>query len=216
MFTQCPQCQKTHSLTLAQLRDSRGMLRCEQCNTLFDGLKLISETEDELAKKINEQTLPWQEKSAPANRYWSVGFVLGLLLLGFQLIYFEGKAVSQNPNLRSRLVTFCQLLHCQLPVYQNIEEFTVMQSSFDTLPDKNYLFRAVIVNQAAFAQHYPNIQLNLLNDAGKTLSQRTFLPSEYLPLPTVLAMSPDAPLEIRLKIAALKTPVSGYSFDLGY
>ena len=53
MFTQCPECQTIQTLTLAQLRAGRGMLRCRHCSVLFDALERISET-----KEINSSEHP--------------------------------------------------------------------------------------------------------------------------------------------------------------
>ena len=214
MFTQCPQCHKVHSLTVRQLRDDRGMVRCQKCQKPFDGLKFISETEAELAKKAKEKTLPWQKTHTATSRHWTLGFVLGVSLLSFQIVYFEGQRISQKPDTRMQLEKVCRLLHCKLPVYRNLDEITVLQSSFERQSDKNYLFRVVIHNQAAFAQDYPDLQLSLLNGAGNIISQRIFYADDYVPIRKTPLLLANATLEIRLKIANLTSNVSGYRFDL--
>ena len=218
MFTQCHECQTIQPLTLAQLRAGRGMLRCRHCSALFDALERISETE-EINPSENQPSrrLPWDKLSMQGNAYWRTGVVFGLLLLMGQIVYFEGYAFSQNPFVRPGLAKLCQLINCQLPVYKNLDEFSLLHGSFTPLPDQNYAFRVVFSNQAAFAQTYPNIKLTLLDYSGNAFAHRVFQAKDYLPGDTVgNLMAVDAITEISLKIAALDTKVGGSTFDFIY
>jgi predicted Zn finger-like uncharacterized protein len=219
MFTKCPECQKIHPLTLEQLRASRGILRCEACSETFDALELISETAAyETAASLPATDLPWNQENTPGGAYWSVGLIIGLLLLAGQIVYFEGYYFSQNPIFRPVLEKICTQLNCRLPAYKNLDEFTVLQGSLSALPDHTHLFRAVISNQAAFTQIYPNITLTLLDYTGKPFTHRVFRPQEYLPKDSITtpAMISDATTEINLNIAAPEAKVGGYTFELIY
>lgn len=219
MFTKCPECQKIHPLTLEQLRASRGMLRCEACSETFDALELISETAaDETVESLPATDLPWSPKSITDSAYWSAGLIFGLLFFIGQLVYFEGYTFSQNPTFRPVLEKICAQLNYPLPAYKNLDEFAVLQGSLSALPDHTQLFRAVISNQAPFTQTYPNITLTLLDYTGKPFTHRVFRPLEYLPKDSITtpAMISDATTEISLKIAAPKTKIGGYTFDLTY
>jgi predicted Zn finger-like uncharacterized protein len=215
MFTQCPECQTIQALTLAQLRAGRGMLRCSHCSAMFDALERISETEEiKHSENLPAKNLPWDKERAPGNVYWRTGLVISLLLLIGQIVYFEGYAFSQNPALRPGLEKLCQQLDCHIPVYKNLDEFT-LQGFFNPLPEQNYLFQAVINNQAAFTQPYPNIKLTLLDYNGNAFAHRIFRPRDYLPEASVAAdMAADATTEISLKIAAPKTKVGGATYEL--
>jgi len=215
MFTQCPECQKTHTLTLEQLRTSRGMMRCSHCSALFDALAFIGETEAE--KKPESRLLPWETIKLPDTRHWGGALSVGVLLLIAQVVYFEGHAISQNQAFRPWLETLCSQLNCPLPAYKNLNEFTVMHGSFAVLPDHNYAFKAVISNQALFKQPYPNVKLTLLDFDGAAFAQRIFQPQDYLPAFSVATeIDADAGAEINLNIAAPQTPVGGYTFELMY
>jgi len=218
MFTQCPECQRIHPLTLAQLRAGRGMMRCSNCSAMFDALERIRETrEADNTENLSAKSLPWDKESEPGNAYWRAGLVISLLLLIGQVIYFEGYALSQNPALRPGLEKLCQQLNCHVPVYKNLDEFTLLHGSFNPLPDQNYLFQAVISNQAAFTQAYPNIKLTLLDFNGKAFAHRIFRPRDYLPEASVTTdMASDATTEISLQIAAPKTKVGGSTYELIY
>lgn len=220
MFTKCPECQKTHPLTLEQLRASRGILRCEGCSETFDALEFLSETaaDETTVESLSATDLSWSQEAVPVSAYWGVGLIIGLLLFVGQIVYFEGYHFSQNPIFRPVLEKICGQLNCRLPAYKNPDEFTVLQSSFTASPDHTHLFRAVISNQAAFTQSYPSIKLTLLDYTGKPFTHRVFTPQEYLPKDPITApvMISDATTEISLNIAAPKTKVGGYTFELTY
>lgn len=215
MFTQCPECHKTHALTVEQLRTSRGMMRCSGCSALFDGLAFIREHEAE--EKPESRLMPWENIKLPDTAPWRWGLLLGALLLIAQAVYFEGHAISQNPAFRPWLEKLCSHLNCQLPAYKNLDEFTVLHGSFAMLPDRNYAFKAIISNQALFKQPYPNIKLTLLDFSGTAFAHRIFRPQDYLPAyVAATGIAADAGAEINLNIAAPQTPVGGYTFELIY
>lgn len=218
MFTRCPECQKTQPLTLEQLRASRGMLRCIQCSALFDALMTISETEVNDNAQLNPvKPLPWDKKKQLGNLYWCIGLIFSLLMLVAQLVYFEGYALSQKQGFRLWVEKICAQLNCNLPVYQNIDEFEVLHRSLTLLPDQNYAFNIVFSNQAAFRQKYPNIKLTLLNFSGQAFAHRIFFPADYLSNAfSIGAIEADATTEINLKIVAPKTKVGGFDFDFQY
>jgi len=218
MFTQCPECQTIQPLTLIELRTTRGMLRCGKCSASFDALKHISETEEiNKSDHHSSKPLPWDRESMSGNAHWRTGLIIGVLLLIAQTIYFEGYAFTQNAAIRPALTKLCQFINCRLPVYKNLDEFTILHGSFTPLPDQNYSFRLVMSNQAPFTQLYPNVRLTLLDYSGNAFTYRIFQPADYLPEDAVTnVIAADATTEITLKIAAPKTKVGGSTFDLIY
>jgi hypothetical protein len=150
--------------------------------------------------------------------YWRSGLVIAVLLLLGQTVYFNGAAFSRNPAFRTGLEKIAGQLNYQLPAYQNPAEFSVLQGSLSALPGHGQLFRAVIRNRSAFAQPYPNLELTLLDYAENPFARRIFRPQDYLSKARAAtsAMLPDATAAIRLNIAALKTNVGGYTFELIY
>ncbi|MFZ2726044.1 MAG: DUF3426 domain-containing protein [Methylococcaceae bacterium] len=219
MFTQCPNCQSRYNLTSAQLREHRGMIRCENCDTLFDALQLVHDNDNEqtIIKPSESVVLPWEKPPIKLSIYWAIGLIINILLLLGQSFYFEARTISQNPKFRPSLEKVAAGLHHPLPLYQNPDELTVLNSSFEKQSDNSHLLKVSIINQAEFSQAYPKIKLILLNEAGNSFSHRVFKPSDYLaPALVNTTLLSDASVEIALAIAAPKTPIGGYAVELLY
>lgn len=164
------------------------------------------------------ERLPWEAEKTPVNVLWFVGVVIGSLILLGQIIYFESARAGQNAAYRPQLEKLCNWLGCQLADYENLAELTVLQGSFTPNADNTISFKAVINNQAAFKQHLPNIKLTLLDYNEQLFAQRIFAPKEYLPATasTSFSIAPDETVTASLTIAAPKTSIGGYNFDLTY
>ncbi|MFZ2449635.1 MAG: zinc-ribbon and DUF3426 domain-containing protein [Methylovulum miyakonense] len=156
--------------------------------------------------------LPWEQARQVANPHWRSGVLAGLLLLAGQLLYFHGNGISQNHLLRR----FCQPLKCPLPAYQNAAELAIVGNALEPLPDHGHLFRVLVINQAAFAQTYPEIDLTLQDYEGNAIAHRRFRLKDYLLNPEAASIQPDAMVELRLHIAPATQNVGGYTFDLAY
>jgi hypothetical protein len=164
------------------------------------------------------ERLPWEAEKTPVNVNWRLGFIMASLLLVGQIIYFESGSLSQDTSYRPQLEKLCRWLGCQLPDYENLAEFTVLQSSFTPNSDNTIVFKAVINNQAPFKQRLPNIKLTLLDYDEQIFAQRIFAPKDYLTGKghTNFSIAPDETVEARLVIAAPETGIGGYNFDLIY
>lgn len=216
MFTQCPECKKSHLLSIQQLKKTRGKLRCSNCHTLFDSLVSISEQaydNTEFYIPQAQQSVSWNKtpklkKSLP----WGIGFTLGLVLFAIQLICFESYALTQSVLVRPWLEKTCMKLDCQLPVYNNVNEFDVLHSSFQESDDQTYNFLAAINNQGLFAQAYPKIKLTLVDFSGKPFAKRIFYPEEFSARTSLV--NSNETFEINLKIAMPEMLIGGYSLSL--
>lgn len=217
MFTRCTKCHTLQKITVQQLRAGQGMLRCKKkkCSTLFNALELLSETK-ELETAI-PQSLPWNQSIKSTSSFpWRTGSLLGLSILIAQILYFEAPALPQNPAFRPWLEAACQRLACQLPIYDNLQELTVLRSKLTPQSEQSFVFNSVISNQGTFAQTYPKIKLSLLDFAGQPFSQRIFEAREYLSDPSAAAVliRPDTATEINLTLATTQTKIGGYTAEL--
>jgi hypothetical protein len=216
MFTRCTECQTVQRIALAELRDGRGLHSCRQCHAHFDALPNLADNAA-AASVDNRRTAMaavWAESKTLPTRFWRLGSLFLLALLGGQTVFFESGRLLQNPQVRPVLAALCEPLQCRLPVYKNPDEMT-MTGFFSPVQQQYYRFRAVITNNAAYAQHYPTVKLTLLNYEGRAFAARVFKPDDYLPATakTTLLEAKTA-AEIDLKIAVPKTPVGGSSYEL--
>ncbi len=218
MFTKCTECQTIQPISVDQLRSGRGMLQCKSCFGIFYALEHIANT----AAAVNAQNqadnpLLWDmPESKGHKKYWQAGSLMTFLLLVGQIAYFEGDTLTQNPKTRKWLEKLCQSLHCQLPTYQNLHDFSALQGQLTPLPEGRISFKTAMSNQAPFTQSYPNLKLTLLDFAGNIFAQRIFQPEEYLSKDAATKLLADASAEINITIAEPTKPIGGYTFDLVY
>lgn len=213
MFTQCPECRKTYSVSTEGLRTTRGMMKCEQCAVIFDALESLC---DELPA-VNPDTLaselfPETKQSPKNSKIWPYAFCAGLTTLIGQFFYFEGYALTQNQSIRPWLIATCEKLGCNLPDYKNAGEISILKTTLKSGEQQAYRFQAVIANQSEFSQPYPHIRLTLLDFTGEAMAERVFSPADYQPESNMIAG--DGSAEIMLEIAAPDKKFGGYSFKL--
>lgn len=218
MFTQCPQCRTNHRITARQLRQHRGLFICKACKTQFDALQSISDTAPK-KKRYQQRETELQalfEPARPTNSRiaWSAGLGIAILLLLGQFIYFEGGHLAQNPALRPTLAGICSALGCELPDYRNIAELEILHSELQQQSDNHYRLRAAIVNQAGFAQPYPQLKLNLADVNGENFAARIFTPQDYLQQQPQASIASGGAVEIGIDIAAPDEPVGGFTIEL--
>ena len=210
MYTQCPECNTAFRISTEQLRMGQGRVQCSKCETVFDAISSLSDIafEDHFSdlRKLPtlplEQALPppiedqpaagigmppppnWKavasDTSEPSRTWWFSGVVLSLLLLFFQLAFFEGGHLVQNPTIRPWLADFCMYARCRLPGFRDPRSIEVLESSLQPIGPDAMEFRAVLVNGSRIGQAFPRIKLDLIKLNGEPLARRVFFPDEYL------------------------------------
>ena len=65
--TRCPHCQAVYRVTLAQLAQAQGWLRCAQCRAPFDGTGLQVKVEAIIAELYPITYKAWAEVSSKVN-----------------------------------------------------------------------------------------------------------------------------------------------------
>lgn len=214
MYTRCPNCQQQQTVTTEQLSIQRGIAYCRYCAVKFDALELLSDTSLDAATRFTA-TLPW-ESPKDNSRRWAVGVVAGIALLMAQIVYFEGAALSRQPKIRPSLEAVCRALGCHLPDYRNLDEW-LLQATL-TPDGQHYAVTAALINQAAYAQPYPGIKIELLDVNGRPFAERIFRAEDYLPddQRAATAVKAGAALSIQLPIAATRQLIAGHTFELVY
>lgn len=116
------------------------------------------------------------------NLWWGL-LTLGIfILLVWQAKYILVEKYAQHQTYRRYLEVFCRVATCQLLPMQDTSLVILTSVAIDlhpVVPDA-ILVNVKLVNEAAFAQPYPNLQLTLTDRAGRIVGRRTFLPDDYL------------------------------------
>lgn len=197
-------------------------------NTNYIG-EFSSETPDKASDKavkpivIEDLTTDpkFSGKKTKHNIWLSLLSILLLILASLQSIYFmRTELAAEYPQFKPFLVQACTSLNCKVALPQDLNLLVIDDS--DMQEDENYQgvinFSSSLINNANYAQMYPNIELTLTNLDDQPVLRRLIKPAEYLQTKTDLSAGIDAREEIRVKLAihASDIPVAGYRVLLVY
>ncbi|NOQ77534.1 MAG: DUF3426 domain-containing protein [Methylococcaceae bacterium] len=180
---------------------------------MYDALELLNE--GTIPASIEAATFSSAVKSntSKLTRYWGLAAGFLVMLFIFQVYFFEGYNLSQHTTFRPWLKKVCTTTtNCQLPVYKNLDEISILKGSFEPEND-HYLFKTAVINQALFAQKRPSIKLTLTDFTGQSFATRIFYPTDYSKQ-SVKLLEPNLADEITLSIATPSSKVGGYRFEL--
>ena len=104
------------------------------------------------------------------------------VLLAIQFKVFFVPHYSQDDNYRPYLNAFCKVVGCQLPLRRDAYKFTLLLTNIELHPSQPGAVRVTVkmVNDATYAQPYPNLQLTLTDRVGRIVGRRTYGPGLYL------------------------------------
>ena len=150
---------------------------------------------------------------------WVALTALMTLCLFAQLSWFRGAEVLRTyPGLQEPLAAVCAFAGCQLPGPRDPGAVRVIERDLREHPRYRdaLLVNAILVNQAAFAQPYPILELALYDTEGAVVAGRRFEPREYLDraLDADGLMPAGQPLHVVLELVGPKRPPA--SFELRF
>ncbi len=174
------------------------------------GLKISPELHAKLTNL--QQQLSEQEKG---RRWyflgWGSGILLLLLALAAQSIYFYRDSIAAYyPQAKPLLAEACQLLGCKVKLLANINLIKLDGHELQAMPDQPSVvtFSALLRNNAAHRQAYPNLELTLTDLSNQALARRHFTPGEYLPPGTKtdngMPMQEEVPIKLTLDLDQLE------------
>lgn len=135
---------------------------------------------------------------------WTILNVSLLIILCAQFAWYNYGKLAQYEELRPVYETACQLLKCKLPDLVDTTQIRSQNLIVRSHPTakKALIIDAVIVNQAPYAQPFPNLALYFSDLNNKIVAQRLFEPSEYLAgdVKDWTGMPKGTPIHISLEI----------------
>ncbi|CAJ2376322.1 MAG: putative Znf/thioredoxin_put domain-containing protein [Arenicellales bacterium IbO2] len=114
-----------------------------------------------------------------------LGAAAGLALvvaLVWQVKGFFIDEYAQHEQYRRHLAAFCKFAGCKLPPRRASARITMMHTDIQLHPREPNAMRIIVklVNEARFAQPYPDLQLTLTDRNGRVVGRRAFAPETYL------------------------------------
>ncbi|MGH8567450.1 MAG: zinc-ribbon and DUF3426 domain-containing protein [Gammaproteobacteria bacterium] len=148
---------------------------------------------------------------------WVALTALTILSLFAQFVWFRGAEVLRAyPGLQEPLAAVCAFAGCRLPGPRDPGAVRVMERDLREHPRYRdaLLVNAILVNQAAFAQPYPILELALYDTEGAVVAGRRFEPREYLDraLDADALMPAGQPLHVVLELVGPKRPPASFEF----
>ena len=135
------------------------------------------------ANGININGTPYiAPRASPLSRLlWSVAAFGLLVLLGLQVKYLFTEKYAQHQSHSPFLTAGCELFNCALPARTDSSRLTLTHTRIDLHPFAPGAIRITVklVNEAVFAQPYPDLQVTLTDWNGRVVGRRTFPPGRY-------------------------------------
>ncbi len=167
-------------------------------------------------------TNPKFDKPKTKLNVWLVLFGLILAILaGLQSVYYlRTSIVAEYPQYKPYLVQACAAINCKIDLPKNLDFFALDDSDMqEDYEHKNVIkFSSLLINNAPYAQAYPNIELTLTDIADQPVLRRLIKPSEYLASNTNAnaGINSREEMRINLSINVANVVVAGYRVLLLY
>lgn len=130
--------------------------------------------------------------------------VAGLILLAAQVLWYRFDEWATDPQWRAVYGPVCKVAGCVLPVMRDTSLLKTRNLAVRSDPERPELLlvSAVIVNEAEFAQPFPDLELRFTTVRGTLVAGRRFTPEEYLAgdAQGMELIPPRTPVQIELAV----------------
>lgn len=183
---------------MKELTAAQGLLRCGECDVVFDAMKTLSATLPEerrfaplsQAKPVDPPPIRAAAKKPAKPLYQGshakpliyMGIAVLTLLLFLQLLYHSRHWLAQQPATAAITRQTCLLLGCEILPPRDVGKIHLLSRNVYAHPNTPGVLTisAVIQNDAGFPQAYPFIEISFINQNNETVAMRSFAPKEYL------------------------------------
>jgi predicted Zn finger-like uncharacterized protein len=207
-LTRCPHCQTVFRIDEEQLQARGGVVRCGQCQQIFQSTKHLIDVEPKDTTATGTDTPPMDIQNKPRKKrrfigshlptidellgrtpqqrtraiFWITGIVLVTSLFLAQVMYFYSDDLSQNRMLRPLIVATCKPFKCKISPLQDVSNIELADTQIQPHPKFKKALRisATLINRADFAQPYPLMEVTLTENSGHIIARKTFKPREYI------------------------------------
>jgi predicted Zn finger-like uncharacterized protein len=161
----------------ARSRRSADAARAGDATDVAAGVEAGVEAGDEAGEERRGTGLRWLVRLA-----WITAALVIAVVVAFEVAEFQGQPLLERAPLRSAMEGLGLREPPSAAPFRDLGRIHVVSRelrSHPTLPGRLRL-NATIVNRAAQAQPWPDLEITLLDAAGQQVAQRRFSPAEYL------------------------------------
>lgn len=153
-------------------------------------------------------------------RIWSLILLFIIAALSQTIYFLRDEIAIYYPSSKPYLELACAQIGCSVKLPQKIDFIVIDDSEMQEDTERKGLIRltSTLINQAGFAQAYPNLELTLTDADDKPKLRRTFKPAEYLTANTDIesGLPASAEIKIDLAISAEGETLTGYRLFVTY
>jgi predicted Zn finger-like uncharacterized protein len=207
MQTECPTCKAIFRVQKEQLKQADGLVRCGQCESIFNGYDHLLKNRDKVAhtpEMLKRMLLGREETTPAATIGWSLTITVATLALLLQIAYIQREWLVSQPPFGSYVESAClKMPWCTLQPKRDLNQLQMVSRNVYSHPniDKALMINAVITNIAQFPQPYPTLLVSMSNVRGQIVAQRYFKPGEYLQLNNVQSlMEPGKAIPVSVEV----------------
>lgn len=180
-------------------------------NSLFD----TDHEHDVVPAYLRYETAPRQ--SALATAFWLTGAVVLSVSLLLQALWLERDILLKNTTVKPYIAKLCNEFDCGKLGIRDTTELHMASRNVYTHPTVNdaLMVSLTIVNQAAYAQPYPDIKINFSDVVGTLVASRQLSPEQYLKLKheSLKLLQPETPVSFNIEIQDPGKQALTYEFD---
>lgn len=201
-ITTCPNCLTRFIVDRGQLTAHQGQVKCTKCQHIFDFRKHLEST--------HEQSVFLRGKRLKNRCTYLVIALLTLLALGQMVFFARTDIIMRWPTTQPTFIKTCQLLHCKNPLPKQIKLMSL--EGAELTQDENVTglikFSALLINNAAYTQAYPELELTLTDINDQVQVRQQIKAEDYAKnVKNGLKAGEELHIDINLQITA---PVTGF------
>lgn len=146
--------------------------------------------------------------------------IFTLLAIAQAIYNLRNEIALYYPATKSTLSRACQLFNCRIELPKKIELIVIDDSDIQEDSEHQGLIwlSSTLINQAAFTQALPNLELTLTDVEDQPKLRRLISPTEYMPVTRSLekGLSPKEEIRIRIPIDTKNEVLAGYRVLVTY
>jgi len=234
--TKCPKCETVFRVSAQQLGAAGGWVRCGRCTTEFNALSQLTDSRKDRAAAVALDSGPKPEaelktlvatgerpvghglrEGAWKTILWTIGVLLLSALLAGQYLWQARDELARDPELRPRMLSFCEIAGCEIRPYRKLDDITLRKRDLRMDPDRPdvLVVNAILVNRAPIEQAFPLLELQLKNEDGRVVASRRFEAGEYVGSSArgSTGMVPETPYHVYLEVVVDDDSAVNFGFQ---